>query len=335
MAYTNCLIDYIGLQGCGTVVPDSGMYVNGLPGISLKSVDNTADEEQISFAGVWSDVQERASRRLFTKIRAEFNKRFKIKNIVQAVNLTQNIDTTVTHAALARYRGFEIVLDDYDNSQGYVNSNFQQINVQYLQLYLSVASNTTIKIFDAITGIEVFSSSLTGVAGWNVVEVNEKYTTRKLFCAYNATAVIGTKLEVLSDYCSCEYNGCTSVIYGGESAITAAVLNSGITRSQDTFGLSGCYDVQCTYDSFVCCHKEVFANAYWYLLGAELLFELQYSPRINYYTTINAQKAKELRTEFDTISGNELMNAIDGINLNISDCCLECNEPVIIKENMP
>lgn len=55
-----CFIDYIGLSYCTVGVyeqPASGIYLNSLPGISIENIDKIADSEQISYLGVWDDVQ--------------------------------------------------------------------------------------------------------------------------------------------------------------------------------------------------------------------------------------------------------------------------------------
>lgn len=54
----NCLIDYIGFQVCaGQDAPESNLYINTLPGISLESIDKIADAEQVTYLGVWNDAQ--------------------------------------------------------------------------------------------------------------------------------------------------------------------------------------------------------------------------------------------------------------------------------------
>lgn len=58
----DCLQDYIGLQVCADQpVPPSGMYINTLPGISLESIDKIANADQITYIGVWQDVQREAA----------------------------------------------------------------------------------------------------------------------------------------------------------------------------------------------------------------------------------------------------------------------------------
>lgn len=57
----HCLTDYIGLRGCSNdTPPESGYYLNSLPGISLESIDKIANQDQITYKGVWADVQDEA-----------------------------------------------------------------------------------------------------------------------------------------------------------------------------------------------------------------------------------------------------------------------------------
>jgi hypothetical protein len=56
----DCFTGYIGLSNCVQGVytqPASGTYINALPGISLENIEKTADAEQVSYIGVWNDVQ--------------------------------------------------------------------------------------------------------------------------------------------------------------------------------------------------------------------------------------------------------------------------------------
>lgn len=70
----DCLIDYIGLKICGDESSASGLFINSLPGISLESIDNIANADQITFAGVWRDVQIEAASRFFVDFINEVTK---------------------------------------------------------------------------------------------------------------------------------------------------------------------------------------------------------------------------------------------------------------------
>jgi hypothetical protein len=55
-----CLLNYIGLSYCESGVyetPDSGIFLNTLPGMSIESIDKIATPEQITYLKVWNDVQ--------------------------------------------------------------------------------------------------------------------------------------------------------------------------------------------------------------------------------------------------------------------------------------
>lgn len=56
-----CFKDYVGIKLCPDAdAPESGLYINSLPGLSIEALDNIADAEQISYLGVYSDAQDEA-----------------------------------------------------------------------------------------------------------------------------------------------------------------------------------------------------------------------------------------------------------------------------------
>ena len=76
-----CFIDYIGLSFCAGVYesPASGIYINSLPGISIESIDKSADQEQINYLGVWEDVQTNALAQFRIDIISEMNKCYQLE----------------------------------------------------------------------------------------------------------------------------------------------------------------------------------------------------------------------------------------------------------------
>lgn len=75
----NCLTNYIGLKNCpGQSEPESGLYINSLPGVSIEVMDKIAESEQATFKGVWADVQEEAWQRFYLDFVTELNRCFKL-----------------------------------------------------------------------------------------------------------------------------------------------------------------------------------------------------------------------------------------------------------------
>lgn len=75
-----CFIDYVGLSYCPGIYeqPGSGIYLNSLPGISIQSIDAIADSEQITYLGVWADVQSSAASQFRIDVISELHKCFKL-----------------------------------------------------------------------------------------------------------------------------------------------------------------------------------------------------------------------------------------------------------------
>lgn len=76
-----CFIDHIGLFYCAGGIydaPASGIYLNSLPGISIENIDKIADSEQITYKGVWDDVQMFALAQFRLDVISEIGKCFKL-----------------------------------------------------------------------------------------------------------------------------------------------------------------------------------------------------------------------------------------------------------------
>ena len=74
----DCFIDSIGLQACAGTEPTSGLYLNTLPGLSIEAIDNIADSEQVTYLGVYADVQTNALAQFNLDVRGEINKCYRI-----------------------------------------------------------------------------------------------------------------------------------------------------------------------------------------------------------------------------------------------------------------
>jgi hypothetical protein len=94
----DCLIDFIGLSYCPGIYeqPGSGIYLNSLPGISIQSIDAIADSEQITYLGVWADVQSSAVAQFRIEVISELNKCFKLnRDCDYTTMICENRDTLV------------------------------------------------------------------------------------------------------------------------------------------------------------------------------------------------------------------------------------------------
>lgn len=81
----------------------------------------------------------------------------------------------------------------------------------------------------------------------------------------------------------------------------------------------------------ICENAELFDVALWYLHGTELMIERTASDTLSRYTTIDLDKAEQLKIDFYAEFQSCLDDAVQGINPSDSDCvtdCVESNEAV-------
>lgn len=91
-----CFIDHIGLSYCERgvyEVPASGIYLNSLPGINIESIDKIADSEQVTYLGVWEDVQTSALAQFKLDVINEMTKCYQLnKDCDYATLICENIE---------------------------------------------------------------------------------------------------------------------------------------------------------------------------------------------------------------------------------------------------
>ena len=336
----DCLNNYIGLRYTGAPVPGSGLYINDLPGVSLKGIDKIANEEQITFTGVWQDVQQRSLKKFDTAIINYFSKRYQLRRVHESVQLPNSYLGEVENqtAAATGYRGITYDL-------GYHASPLASIHIETLQVYLlSPQSNVTFKVWEVIDEghanlLDTFTLS-SATTGWNTLVVNKNYNVWKIFVGYDATNIDSVWLPLNRAYDM--FNQQSLVLWPANSPCQAWLFGANadypynnLQEMNNTFGLSGQIGTNCGFENVVCANKQLFANALWYYHGAELMIERLFSERLNKYTTIDLKRAEQLQKYFADTAANELAGVLDGVNMVSWDCCIDCNEQVQLVHQLP
>jgi len=319
------LIDYIGVLGCGTVVPASGIYINELPGITLKGIDSIANSEQVTWLSVWSDIQKRAARRFENSVQKLFAVRYKIEKL-KLNHCLNNSDYSVDLINFNDpfWRGFSIKIEPCNGSQ----SPMQSIFISTLRLYNSIHESTTIAVFDMATGDRLFEKTInTDAEVWTIIDVNQEFYSPWIFIAYDSSTVSSYDLEIAEsdsiNACPCLTTPTFNVIVSGQESYdleSPTIVEAGT----NSFGLTGCFSILCSFSNIVAANKNLFADAWMNLLGAELMIERMYSERLNSYTTIGKKQAEELRDHFELQFEDSLKDTVKGIQLDDDDCCFSC-----------
>lgn len=340
----DCFIDRIGIQGSGQAAPESALYINSLPQVSMESLDKLADAEQQTYLGAWADIQRRAAKRFELDVVTELATRYHLKQLNQSVDLLKIIDKVADQtAAENKYYGFTARLNFPSNGTA-VASLFHCFYFQELKFYSKAeVSDVEFKIFDLQTGEELFTTTKTLAIGWNRIPVNTRFFAWRLFVAVDATNITELVSQEIPDGalhsfgCACNiYSGrCTAEIKGATADIENEVADDDITFGENLFGLSAIFSVQCNFHSLVCNNRDLFDLSFWYLCGKECMIENLNSPRRNFFTTQQRDRVIEQRNELSGSYKNALKSACEGIRLDLADACIECNATIKIVTDLP
>jgi hypothetical protein len=330
-----CLTDYIGIRWCGgTSSPPSSLYVNDLPGISLKQINSITDEENATFLSLWNNIQDRAERRFSLDVREGMSAKYQLKSLAQGVTLSRVVEDYTTNTyPNSTYLGISIELNSGDNL--YTPSPLMQINVQSVSFYNPSGANTglnsSVVFFDMDTNQILYQKSIVlGAGGWENYEINQSFLSTSTQNPLRIACVIDNaeQLAFVSQTLNSEIriNSCCQADINGMSIEGNQVYS----ESAESYGVTATFNVTCSWDSLICQNKNLFSRAFWYLCGIEFLTELIYSSVLTSWTTINLQKAKDLRAEYEVEYQKSLSQVASGMNLDC-DCCLDCSGGVQIR----
>lgn len=315
-----CLKNSVGIKWCGgDSNPSSGFFINSMAGVTIKTMEKLTTEEANTFPQVWSDIQDRAIRRLQLAIIAEFSKRYRILNPQGTFNLEKDIDTGTTTIAAAEYRGIYVDDNYYQTGEEYKLSALQSHYVQTLYFYSPIVqANSVIKVFDYDLNTVLDTLTQDFAIGWNTIQVNKSYSAYKLFIGVDST-----NFNSVDKILPSTTERFPVRVRGGKMSIGADT--STLEISNNTFGLSGIFSVRCKYDNIICSNIDLFTTPYSYLCASELMLERISSSRWN-FITVDKKQAQELKDHYDVEFEKAIATTCGSIELDMNDVCLDCGE---------
>lgn len=334
----DCLRGYISLTACGGATsPSSGLTIDVLEVVNKKMLSSIADNGQETFKGVLNDIEDRAVLRFRDSVRAEFNKKQKLRNLVNAYNLRRDVDTGTTYVSDGlKAKGVYISLNEYQANQWH--DPLQSIHVQTVSIYFTadVTETVAVKVIDVDTSEVLYSTTVTVALGWNTVNIDKVFTSdflhnpQRIAIVYDAENVTATSKVLQRSVVEGYGRGLTIKGVSSAQAVTDTITYDDLTFGQETYGMSVICSAKCLFDSVVCQNRDLFTRAWLYCLGIEIMREVQSSDRLNQYTTVGRQTAVDYEKKFMDDFTMSLFNAVDGISLASSDC-LECNQELTVR----
>lgn len=342
------LTNYIGLKNCNLPTPDSGDYINELPGMSTELVDKIANSEQINFVGVWNDVQKNAFRRLKDDTINLMYEYIKFNSIIYQTRrlLKSQVNQLIQVDKNPNYTGIyqqvpESKYAEYRLNGAWVYSRQDNIN-------------TTFNVWDVNDGEEVFTKDVNLRFGLNYIEIGQvfpmKYRILEFFMGIDTTDF--DSIQTLNDYYYWYNNdmACAAQSSFGYGALRGVFMfypatydpnsdlqYSNIIKTGIGHGVTVDAEIRCSIDQFLYDNREFLKTSLVYLLGAEMLLHKLASPRLNFYTGSNLEQTNETRRIFEQRYLSNLKRSLNAIPLTGESICFSCEETfkVTTKSQLP
>jgi hypothetical protein len=294
----------------------SGLYANGLPGVTLQLFDDLTKDEQEDWEEFWGDIYQRAIVNFVSDIQALLSDKFLIdlklvsretSKFENELNTTGEIAGIKIHYLLPRYGKTQVVTIEVSSPSS------QQIVVDFHD------KDENGKLLYSLT------SDL--VEGINIINVDTDFSVDELFISYDSavTSLDKTTNRYYDDYLIYDTISCSFPCYSGTGSVTQ--VNDG--------GLNVVFNSICSINKVVEQNINIFKDALWYKIGQELVFERIHSDRFNRWTTLSQERAKELIEDYDYWVTQKNSNAIKSLRMKEDPICFNCKSIVSQTYQLP
>jgi len=317
-----CLSNLIGVRDLATHnQPDSGYFLNDLPGITTQKLEDISDQEDhYEPRLIWTDILNRAARKFEDDVKTRLRPYYKGYSY-RAISTTGqlHIDNT-TLPTENFYSGWNFDLAAMDENTSIV---FETANI-----HIVTGSTFEIKIFDAISGetLDTIGYDVTtGLQEYRILVSKPTWKYRKIFIGYDASKITVKKVD--------RFDRNLGRASANHVSKTASVTTGSITSAET--GMILTYNIECSVDNFICRRIDLFKNPVLYLHGIEFCEEQIYSDRINRWTLLNKVDAIDLMNNSFIPKYEQMMdNIFKDIKVRPGRC-FECSKTLTYQTHLP
>lgn len=323
-----CLFDYVGLNGVTT--PNSGIFLNELPGIETTKLDEIRKDETYDIEDAWHDIQNRAIREFERRV-AKWGQKFMGNRSYISNQLTGQYDSNDPVSLSSDLAGWL-----FDGNLGFYKN--MSVVIPHVDLYTTNTVQSSIFVYNATTGDLLDEFPFPFVANEiNRVPINKEYPAwqyPKLFICYDETEVSTIKVKDI-------YYDLTFTANQGRVTKGSPVIKDNISGTQNLGqGLIVSYSVSCSWNNFICQRLNAFESPWLKLLAYEFCQEIVFSDRINRFTLLKRPRALELSEKYlnefqEEI--NEILNSItiDQLTWHNDEFCFYCDKSLNYRAYVP
>lgn len=263
--------------------PETILYINDIPGITLKSASAIANDEQRTGYNLLNDKIKLATKKIFHRFSSIVSDSFNFSSILVAKEIHNFTNTTHSPASLNR----GLVIRRW-------RSEVARIYVE--KLYIKVAESgiaiVTIKDGDLEKNYQV--SLLGGIT--NEIDIRYKAKSEHIYITFDQTNFTTYGCKIVDTY------GCTSC---GTSRHHQGGLQldvkgyDGSNEVYDCYGMGILANVQCYEEEILCQLLPRMAFMIWYQSGIEILQEHVASGRVNAVVNFTKDQARETLVDLE------------------------------------
>jgi len=327
MAIT-CLDNFIGLRGaCDDVAPVSGLFINDLAGINLKTMASLTNDEQESYVSVFDEIYRRSVADLEHSVTVKMQRFFKTNILLDNENFGYYKSPPIAESSSSNLVGTAINVKESKNTEIFIN---------HVEVYLDAPAPTfEVFIYDYNTGnlLDTIAHDHTGQ--FNTIQVNKAIPIlgqrKRIFVCYDGSLAGTTETSAFG---SDDLSGVGSA-KGATVPIGSAVIKSNLQFGGGTHGMVVNFNVECSVSNFICSKRNLLKTALWYKLGENVMIERANSDRLNYYTLVNQEEAKELQIMYGEKYNENLLAILDNLEMEGDNLCFPCEKKRSYKPLLP
>lgn len=298
----------------------SGLYANGLPGVTLNLLDELTKDEQADFEEFWEYIYDLAKINFINDIQTRLSDKFHL-DLKLVSRETSKFNSENTNSGLAGVT-LEYTLPKY------ARVHILSIGVDSLADYSS--PEFTVRVFeDDADGELLLTKTSEILEGKTTIDVYQDFEADKLFVAYDADEyrLKSTENKYYADCYNFDKLSCTfPCAFGGYNA-SVSQINGG--------GLNVKFVVHCSIDKFICENINIFKTAFWYRIGVDLMRERLLSDKFNRFTTLTTERAEQLLELYTTEYEKHADNSVKNLRIQEDNICFECKSSVSATQLLP
>jgi hypothetical protein len=331
-----CFTNYIGLYSdClpSYPTPESGLYIDDLPGMNFKLAGDVTDNVFLVNANEYLDWKRGVAQR---KVEADIALRaMQYLRMAPALVIDHVGEWNISGTAADDYTaggatnvGIEICLNQTPHFR------LARIHVREVEVLTNTTGGPYTLIFTDHLGNQAHSETFSTTAGQaTVVAVDEEFDSSRIWVNYAPAGISYNNSMMKIKGCKgCGGNSGSFVDYGYARVRGREGANGSEVYSKNTYGLNVRFDVVCSMSELICRLKplHVFKWIMLYATGIEIAKDAVYSDRFNAVTNLRANDFKELseewQEEYERLFSNFADN-IAGVLSHFGDDCISCKRP--------